>query len=461
MFSVLRRLVSWVPTALVLAGLAGLGWWGAAADWKPSRMFPGLFPEATAKGVKAAEEPDNPTTSPGPIVLDSERSADRAGLESDAARRQPVAQVIAAPAALAFDQTRYASLSARATGTAYRVSHSAGDVVKAGDVLALVASPEVSKAKADFLTAMIQHEIKARTLARAQAASAAVPERQVRDAELTLREARVQLVNAQQTLLSLGLPLKLSELHGQPDEVIAAKVRGLGLPAGTARDEDAPANLLPLTAPIDGLVVRRDLVVGEATGPDKVAFVVADVSRLWLLIDVRLEDADQLALGQPVAFEAATGQVAEGALRWISAEVDPKTRTVKARAEVYNLGGRLRPATFGTARVQVQANGGAVTVPSGALQWDGHGQRVFVRRDGKTFDPRLALPGASVAGRTELLDPRALLVAGLAGSPGTMLTWLPAAGSALVPVGPGEKVITTGSHVLKSEMLKSRIGGED
>lgn len=455
-----RRLFSRVPTVVVLAALAGVGWWGAVCDWKPSRMLPGLFREPSAEKKKPAEEPDNPASSPGAIVLDSEQSGERAGLDSDAARREAVALFVEAPAVLAFDQTRYAHLSPRAAGTAYRVSHSAGDAVKVGDVLALVASREVSKAKADFLSAMVQYEIKDRTLARAQAASGSLPERQLRDAQLAVRESRVQLVNAQQALLSLGLPLKLSEVHGQPDDAVAAKLRGLGLPAAMTGGEDAPANLLPLAAPIDGLVIRRDLVVGEAAGPDKVAFVVANVGRLWLQMDVRLEDIDRLALGQSVTFEGATGQLAEGSLKWVSAEVDPKTRTVKARAEVYNLAGRLRPGTFGKARVVVQSNGG-VTVPTGAIQWDGHGPRVFVRRDGRTFEPRLALPGASAAGRTELLDPRLLLAAGLAGSPLTALTWVPAAGGALVPVAPGEKVVTTGSHVLKSEMLKSRIGGDD
>jgi hypothetical protein len=65
----------------------------------------------------------------------------------------------------------------------------------------------------------------------------------------------------------------------------------------------------------------------------------------------------------------------------------------------------------------------------------------------------------SANGRIELLDPRVLLAAGLAGSPTSL--GLVAAEGFLVPVASGEKVVTTGSHVLKSEMLKSRIGGDD
>ena len=94
---------------------------------------------------------------------------------------------------------------------------------------------------------------------------------------------------------------------------------------------------------------------GEVTGPDKPAFVVADVSRLWVQLDVRQEDVERLRLGQTVTFESSsTGQQADGVLRWVSAEVDPRTRTVKARAEdVKNPYGTLRPATFGRGRVHL------------------------------------------------------------------------------------------------------------
>lgn len=330
-------------------------------------------------------------------------------------------------------------------------------------MLALVSSPEASKARADFLTALVQHDMKDRTLSRIKAASGALPERQSFEAELALREAKVQLVNAQQALVNLGLPVKPEALKGLPDEEVAARVRLLGLPADLRSRDDLPASLLPVVAPFDGVIISRDLVEGEVTGPEKPAFVVADVRKLWVQMDVRQEDVERLKPGQPVTFESsATGQQAEGVLRWVSAEVDPRTRTVKARAEeVGNASGNLRPATFGKARVRVAGKGDVVTVPTDALQWDGQARRVFVRRDGATFEPRLVLPGATNDGRTELLDPRVVLGAGLPGrvlAPLAAVGWLRAAEGFLVPVAPGEKVATTGSHVLKSEMLKARIG---
>jgi cobalt-zinc-cadmium efflux system membrane fusion protein len=466
MFSYLRRALSWLPTAGVLAALLGVGLWGSAHDWKPSSMLRLLFPEPEGKKKAPEKPPENPSESPGDVRLDSPEAGEHAGIESAAARRQPPSRSVEAHAVLAYDQTRYAQLAPRASGTAWRVPRKPGDRVRKGDLLALVSSPEASKARADFLSALVQHDMRGRTLARIKAASGALPERQVFDAQLALREANVQLVNAQQTLVNLGLPVKPEDLKGMPDEEVARKVRLLGMPPELAGEDGLPASLLPIVAPFDGLIIRRDLVVGETAGPDKPAFILADVSRLWVQLDVRQEDVDRLTPGQTVTFESsATGEQAEGVLRWISAEVDPRTRTVRARAEeVANPAGRLRPATFGKARVHIPQKDDVLTVPTAALQWDGQARRVFVYRDASTYEPRFVLPGTTSGGRTELLDPRLVLAAGLPGQGLTPLAaagWLRAAESVLVPLAPGEKVATAGSHVLKSEMLKSRIGGED
>ena len=61
------------------------------------------------------------------------------------------------------------------------------------------------------------------------------------------------------------------------------------MPAAVAKERDLPANLLPLVAPFDGVVVRRDLVIGEMADPARPSFVLADTRRLWLQLDVRQE----------------------------------------------------------------------------------------------------------------------------------------------------------------------------
>jgi cobalt-zinc-cadmium efflux system membrane fusion protein len=161
---------------------------------------------------------------------------------------------------------------------------------------------------------------------------------------------------------------------------------------------------------------------------------VADVSRLMVLLNLRVEDANRVAVGQEVAFRAdAAGVEARGPLDWVSAEVDEKTRTVRARSTVPNPDGRLRPRTFGTGRVLVKPIPRAVAVPDAAIQWEAGKPLVFVRQSATEYLPREVTLGVTQGGYTQVLE----------------------------GAQPGEKVVTTGSHVLRSEMLKDRIGGED
>ena len=461
----MKALAHQLPTLVVLAGLVFLGWWGAVHEWRLGKMAPWLPGRAAALPKPEPEPPQNPSVGPDEVKLDSPETAGQAGIETGEAKRQGVTHIVRASGVLAFDQTRYAHSAARVSGTAWRVFAGAGKRVAKDEVLALVAAPEAGKARADFLAAWVSHDVKARQVERFQAAGGSIPERQIRDARELLREARTMMLNAHQSLANLGLDISLDALRELPDDKVYQRIRLLGLPSSAQEETNLPASLIPITAPLDGVVIRRDLILGEQAGPGQTAFVVADTSKLWLLMDVRQEDIDHLAVRQPVTFRStATGQIASGELTWISAEVDPKTHTVKARADIYNPTGRLRPATFGQVEIEV-GNASRVTVPDDAVQWDGAARRVFVRRDAKTFEPRFVLTGSSRDKRTELLDPKSLLPVGLVGHAGGnvlgTLGWMAAGDKLLVPIAPGETVATEGSNVLKSELLKARIGGDD
>jgi cobalt-zinc-cadmium efflux system membrane fusion protein len=115
---------------------------------------------------------------------------------------------------------------------------------------------------------------------------------------------------------------------------------------------------------------------------------------------------------------------------WISTSVDEMTRTVKVRADVENPKGKLRAHSFGRAEVVLRTSADAVAVPNEAVQWEGCCYVVFVRLTDEIFQTRKVRLGAKDAAYTEIL----------------------------VGVLPGEVVATTGSHVLKSEILKSNLG---
>src|SRR5436190_17670542 len=140
MTSALAWLAARLPTVLVLAGLVGVGIYGTSVDWK----VPWLTAASKEKEKKDEDEEGDPLS---PVVLPSEDSAAGAGLEVDSAREVRLSREVEAPAVLAFEEARYARVSAPLGGSVWRIPARTGDRVKKGDVLALLASPELGTAK--------------------------------------------------------------------------------------------------------------------------------------------------------------------------------------------------------------------------------------------------------------------------------------------------------------------------
>jgi len=375
------------------------------------------------------------------IQFVSAAAVDKAGIEVEPVWQAPMVEAVTANGEVGYDQTRLARLSTRQPGTMWRVEKQVGDRVQRGEVLALVEASEVGRAKAEFLQAFVQTGLKAKNLESMSAALGAVPGRTLREAEAAMSEARIRLATARQTLVNLGLPVDADILKDVPENQLTGRIQFLGLPDSLAKTLDAASttgNLLPLKATFDGVVVSRAVVAGEVVDTSKVLFVVADTRRLWLTLEVRLEDAKALALGQPVRFRPDASKVeVKGAITWISTEIDHRTRTLKVRATLANADGVLRANMFGTGRIILREEKLVVVVPHEAIHWEGDCYVVFVRdknyfKEGspKVFQTRTVRLGAKDDQHTEI-------IAG---------------------VLPGELVATKGSAVLKAELLRGNLG---
>lgn len=365
----------------------------------------------------------------------------KSGLDVKVVKRSEITESIIANGEVTYDQTRVARVSARVGGPVWRVTKRVGDTVRAGDLLALVEAADVGRAKSELLQALAQSELRAKTLESYRAASSAIPERTVREAETAVREADIRLAAAEQALANLGLPVRADNLKGIKSDEAANRVRFLGIPSDFTHEiggRDAPANLLPLVAPLPGVVVTCDVVAGEVVDATKVLFVVSDVGRMWLTLHVRLEDARKVALHQPVQFRPdASDRDVEGKVSWISTSVDPQSRTLKVRVDVDNRAGRLVDHAFGTGTIVLRHETDAVIVPNEAIHTDGDCQVVFVQdrkfnaTDApKVFHTRTVRLGVRNGANTEV-------IAGLL---------------------PGEVVATKGSGMLRTELLRGSLG---
>ncbi|MCC7389606.1 MAG: efflux RND transporter periplasmic adaptor subunit [Phycisphaerales bacterium] len=400
----------------------------AAGDWCVEHETPEsqcalcnpLLPGAGGGGAGAArryqQDPSvTCSTASTTVTLASRSVARTAGFEFTEVRTGTLSREIERNAELAYDANRYARLSSRAPGVIVEVLRDLGDRVEAGEVVATVDSMALGSAKADLLQAS---ELLALWQANAERERAlmergAGTERAVLESQTSLAEARIAVARARQQLRNLGLP---------DDEI--SRVVELG----------DTGSLLRIAAPFAGTVVERSAVMGEVVDVRDMLFAVADTGLMWAMIDLTEADLASVREGQRVSFriDGLPGRAFAGTLTWISTQLDPKTRTIRARAELDNGARLLKAFMFGRAAIRAGVDGTAVTIPKDAVQWEGCCNVAFVRanEEGTVYQPARLVLGFDAGDRYEVLS-------GLSG---------------------GETVVTSGSFILKNEILKDAVG---
>jgi multidrug efflux pump subunit AcrA (membrane-fusion protein) len=203
----------------------------------------------------------------------------------------------------------------------------------------------------------------------------------------------------------LGFTLPEDLARAEPKQL--AEECDLGVPDGLASSLASQAqttNLFPLVSPIAGVLVSAHAVQGESVDAMREVFVVADPSRLTLMLNVRQEDAALVAQGQEVRFATDDGGAStDGHIDWISPTVEPKSRTLPVRVSVTNSGGKLRDNTFGSGRI-CAGEPRAIVVPR-SMHSAGDVQLVFVRdknyftEGGEVFHVRQVRIGAGMTSR--------------------------------------------------------------
>ena len=434
---VFSALATWGLSILTTAALAAVGWFGHATHW----TF-GLGHHAVdtaghhADGAPAAGLADGASAAAA-VQFGSEEAVARTGIELVPVESRPMASELVASGVVQYDQRHIAQLSARVPGSVYRVEKHLGDTVRRGDVLLVLESGRVGELKADFLNALVAHEARREQLTILEEVQGAVMGRQLREARSALREARNQLTIAEQALVNLGLDVVIADYEPLDDRARAARLRTVGLPESLVAaidPERITSNLLPLSAPFDGIVIGRDAVVGEVVDPTEPIFEVADVSTMWIVLNVSKEDAGKVELGQRVRFlPDGAADEHESRVSWISTEVNEQSRTLEVRAEIGNAArAALRANTFGKGRIEIDRRGSALVVPRKCVQWDGSRWVVFVPEGPTRFAARPVRTGLEQGDLVEILGDFA----------GTS-----------VPT----HVVGAGSHVLKSQLLLERM----
>ena len=161
---------------------------------------------------------------------------------------------------------------------------------------------------------------------------------------------------------------------------------------------------ITLVAPIDGVVAELGAREGMTVMPGAALFRINGLSSVWVNAEVRESESGAVRVGNAVEARtpALPGRVFKGKVSAILPEVSPATRTLKARVELANPRGELKPGMFATVNFTPAARGEVLAVPSEAVIQTGRRSVVVVAQDNGRFAPAEVETGIEANGRTEI-----------------------------------------------------------
>lgn len=241
-----------------------------------------------------------------------------ANIETMEATKKPVAATIRTIGLIKIDESRQATIASYINGRVERLfADYTGVVVQKGDHLAVVYSPQLYSAQVEYVEAR-------QTFGRQGGAS--LP---------AVREAQRKLAaNSRQRLVELGMTEEqLSELDASSE----------------------PKSRLTIYAPIGGTVIEKLAEEGKYLSAGEPIYRIANLTTVWLMLELYPEDASGIRFGQTVQAELTSlpGRTLTGRVAFIDPRVDESNRTVGVRVEFANQEGELRPGDYAQASIEV------------------------------------------------------------------------------------------------------------
>ncbi|HVW30864.1 MAG TPA: efflux RND transporter periplasmic adaptor subunit [Polyangiaceae bacterium] len=301
---------------------------------------------------------------------------------------------------VAFDEDHTQRVSSPIDGRATKLFIKPGDMVKAGQQLILLTSPDVGQLQSDAQKAAQDLSIAQKAVERAHKlqADGAVSEKEVAQAEADFRKAKATAAASGSQLAALGI---------SPSD---------------------PAVTVALRSQIAGKVVDRSTLVGQEIRADATAplVTISDLKNVWVLADVYEQDLNLVREGAAIAVTvpAYPDEKFPGVVAHVGDVVDPMSHTVKLRCNVANADERLKPDMFARVDLAHQSGAKSIAIPAKAVMSDSEHSRVIIDTGNGTFKSRVVSVGPEVDGMVRVLG----------------------------GLKPGERIVTDGALFLKNEM---------
>ena len=293
-----------------------------------------------------ANDAGSVTVSPGKLQ--------RTGVRTSVAVLKPMAMTVRAPGIVALDERRVSVISLRADAFIEEVEDvTTGSIVEAGEPLAMLYSPDIVSAAAQYVS------------------------------DLRSGERRVE--GSRQRLANLGVPVLVI------DKISA--------------DRRAPMQI-SLMAPRSGVVLERMAVEGMMSEAGETLFRIADTSVVWVFADVPESALMGLANGNAatITFPGLPGETFSGLIDKIYPEVDMQTRTARVRIDLPNTEGRLLVNMFADVALATGDGAPVVQVPETSVIDTGDRQVVIRDMGEGKFAPQDVVVGRQASGMVEIRE---------------------------------------------------------
>jgi cobalt-zinc-cadmium efflux system membrane fusion protein len=347
------------------------------------------------------------------------------GIVVGAATRQDVASIIKLPGILTLNQNKTAHISSLIGGKVASLAVDLGDRVHKGQLLLTINSPEFAQAQADFLQTVAKLNLSRKEYERAKLL---LKEKAIEEREFLRREAEFEKLSTE--VGGLGAILHSYGMNHEQTEELIEK-------CASRKPDDDLCKLadphLPVFSPLSGIIIFRDVIVGEPVEPNKILFTASDLRTLWALLDAYEKDLPFITQDSQVTILSSLYPDKEfaGKITYISNTIDEKLRTIKIRVEVKNDDGLLKPNMFIQGIVENKAVGrNLLAVPEEAVQTLDGEKIVFVLEDKGIFAIQHVELGKKI-GNTRVIAKR---------------------------LEEGQKIVIRGAFTLKSELTKGTFG---
>lgn len=421
--------------------------------------------------TQATSETNHKEDESGNEVRLSPEALSAAGIEIQGVTQRPAVSLLRVTGTVEPNQQQTQQVTPLVSGRIERVNVALGDRVRAGSVLAVIASPEVAELHGKLREAMTREQSASRNLQRVQRAEnragVLAAKAKLDEAEATLKRTRrlIELgVGAGKDLVAaetayktakaeydfqsnISLNREVQEAQTEVDtsstevEHLRQSLTALGVTVSESAKDYHKENisLIPVRAPVSGTVTERLVNAGAGVEAGKPLFTIGNLSTVWVIANVPEAQVGNIHNGTPAEIRSAAlgSNAIAGRVNYIDARLSEDTRTARVRVELSNPGERLKAGMFVEVGFETAGGSGSgeeLVVPSDAVQRVGDRSIVFIPKENEpgTFEVRNVELGGEQDGYHRLLSGLRL----------------------------GDRVVTKGSFALKTQLMKGSLGEE-